>query len=198
MPALLDLDPPARQITKLLEGVADDQLSAPTPCEQTNVAGLLDHLMGLTIAFTYAARKSNAAVTGSPPPQASADNLDPDWRTRLPLRLDELVAAWRDPAAWEGMAQAGGVTMPAEMMGSVVVDELVLHGWDLARGTGQEFDCDPASIDAVFGFTSAMSEPGQEASREGLFGPVVEVPSDAALFDRALGCSGRDPAWSPR
>lgn len=197
MTAMHDLEPAAHQLTELVKGVTDDELSAPTPCEQTSVAGLLDHLMGLTLAFTYAARKSHGAVTGSPPPQASGDTLDPQWRTRLPEHVNELVTAWRDPAAWEGMAQAGGVTLPAEIMGNVVVDELVLHGWDLARATSQDFSCDPASTEVVFGFTSSMSKPGEEASRAGLFGPVVEVPQDASLFDRALGFSGRDPSWRP-
>lgn len=77
----------------------------------------------------------------------------------------------------------------------VALDELVLHGWDLARGTGQPFACDPASTHACFAFTSQSAEPGQEAGREGVFGPVVDVPADAPMFDRALGFSGRDPAW---
>jgi uncharacterized protein (TIGR03086 family) len=87
--------------------------------------------------------------------------------------------------------------MPAAVMGKVAVDELVLHGWDLARGTGQPFACDPASTQAVFEFTSMMSQPSEAAGREGLFGPVVDVPADASLLDRALGFSGRDPAWRP-
>lgn len=82
-------------------------------------------------------------------------------------------------------------------MGSVVVDELVLHGWDLARGTGQPLEVDPQSTQAVFEFTAAMSAPGEETGREGLFGPVIEVPDDAPLFERALGFSGRDPGWAP-
>jgi hypothetical protein len=55
------------------------------------------------------------------------DNLDPEWCTQLPRRIVELAEAWRDPAAWEGTAEAGGVTMPAEVMGVVALDELVLH-----------------------------------------------------------------------
>ena len=201
MPRMLDLEPAARQVMILVDGVSDDQLTAATPCEAYTVGDLLDHFMSLTMEFTRAATKATmtasrpeGAPTGAPKP--SAANLHRDWRTRLPQQLDELAVVWKDPAAWEGTTRAGGVTMPAETMGLVAIDELVLHGWDLARGTGQTFEVDPASAQAVFEFTSMSAAPGEEAAREGLFGPVVEVPDDAPLFDRALGLSGRDPAWS--
>jgi uncharacterized protein (TIGR03086 family) len=162
------------------------------------VAGLLDHFMSLSMAFARAARKTSAAERGSGesgPGRATAEHLDPGWRTFLPQRLEALTAAWRDPAAWEGMTEAGGLTMPAEVAGVVALDELVMHGWDLARATHQPFACDPTSAAAVLAFTSAAAE--AEASREGLFGPVVKVPDDAPTFDRALGFAGRDPEWSP-
>jgi uncharacterized protein (TIGR03086 family) len=81
------------------------------------------------------------------------------------------------------------VTLPGEIAAMVALDELVLHGWDLALGTGQQFECDPASTEVCFEFTSMASVPGEEASREGLFGPVVDVPPDAPLLHRALGLS---------
>jgi uncharacterized protein (TIGR03086 family) len=96
------------------------------------------------------------------------------------------------------MTKAGGVRMPAEQMGVVALDELVMHGWDLARATGQSFTCDAAGADAVLVFTRAAAQPGQEAGREGLFGPAVDVPEDAPALDRALGFAGRDPAWTPQ
>jgi uncharacterized protein (TIGR03086 family) len=192
---MIDLQPAAREVIRLLDGVTEAQLADPTPCTDS-VADLLDHFMGLSLAFTVAARKT-PPPGGSAPPNPSADNLDPDWRTVLPRQLEELAAAWRDPAAWTGMAEAGGVTMPAEQMGMVALDELVLHGWDLARGTGQPFHCDPDSTAAVLEFTSESAKPEHAAAREGLFGPVVPVPEDAPPFDRALGFAGRDPAWKP-
>ncbi|MGQ0775367.1 MAG: hypothetical protein ACT4NY_13245 [Pseudonocardiales bacterium] len=92
----------------------------------------------------------------------------------------------------------GGRTRAAgEVAGLVVLDELVIHGWDLARASGQVYDCDPTSLDAVHSFVAQFSGPGHEAQREGLFGPVVEVPDDAPLLDRVIAFSGRDPAWSP-
>lgn len=72
----------------------------------------------------------------------------------------------------------------------------MLHGWDIAQASGQAFDCDPRSLEAVHGFVAPFAEAGQEAAREGLFGPVVEVPADAPLLDRVIALSGRDPAWS--
>lgn len=205
MTSMIDLEPPAQQIKTLLTGIADNQLTAKTPCEHYDVGDLLDHLMGLTVAFKHAATKTPLpeSEAGEPigvsrPGEASIDNLSGEWRGRLPLRLDELVAAWRDPAAWQGEATAGGVTLPADVMGGVANDELVLHGWDLARGTGQPFACDPENTQACLEFTSLMAAPGEEAGRAGLFGPVVDVPSDAPLLDRALGFSGRDPLWQSR
>ena len=108
--------------------------------------------------------------------------------TELPRRLDELAAAWREPAAWEGMTEAGGVTMPAAAMGTVALDELVLHGWDLARATGQEFRCDPASTAAVLDFTTEYGQAG-ERGRPG--GPVR--PGGAGAGGRAAAAPGARP-----
>lgn len=195
-----DFEPAAERVKAIVAGITDGQLSAPTPCDEYTVAAVLDHVMGLTLAFTNAATKEStgAGSDGSAGrPEPAAANLDPDWRRKLAPRLDALVVAWRDPAAWTGMAEAGGFTMPADVMGAVAVNELVLHGWDLARATGQAYDCDEASAEASLTFTSMMSTPGEEAGRAGLFGPVVEVPADASTLDRTLGYSGRDPFWAP-
>jgi len=143
---VLDLEPAAREVARLLDGVTDDQLADPTPCVDTRVAALLDHLMGLSLAFTWAARKTTATEGGggnSGPGQATVEHLDPGWRTLLPSRLSELAEAWRDPKAWEGVTEAGGVTMPAEMTGAVALDELVLHGWDLARARASRLRATP-------------------------------------------------------
>jgi uncharacterized protein (TIGR03086 family) len=82
-------------------------------------------------------------------------------------------------------------------MGIVALDELVMHGWDLAKGTGQSFSCDPASARAVLAFAADTAKPENAKMRDGLFGPVVDVPTDAPDLDRALGFAGRDPAWTP-
>jgi uncharacterized protein (TIGR03086 family) len=184
---------PAAQLARLVDGVDDDQLGAATPCAGWPVAVLLDHLLALTAAFTAAAHK-DSSLASRPEPNGS---LPVDWMSQLHERLDALVTAWRAPQAWEGETEAGGVTMPADVMGVVALDELVLHGWDLARATGQQFQADPAGVQASLGFAASMSEPEQQAGREGLYGPVVAIPSDASELDQLLGFAGRDPHWTP-
>ena len=187
----LDLGPQTAEVARVVAGVRDDQLTDPTPCTGTSVAAMLDHLVGLTVAFRMAAEKT---VPGGGP-SADAANLAPDWRTRIPAQLEALAAAWRDPRAWEGTAEAGGVQMPAPAMAAVALDEVLVHGWDLAVATGQSYRSDPASVQACLEFVGDRSDPANEP--EGLFGPVVPVPDDAPAFDRLLGRTGRDPGWTP-
>jgi uncharacterized protein (TIGR03086 family) len=193
---VVDLEPAAERMAVLVSDVPDEMLDAPTPCPEYTVGDLLDHVGSLTLAFTAAATKSTAAV-GSQPASGDASRLGEDWRTRIPRDLAALAQAWRDPAAWSGMTRAGPFDLPGEVAGVVALDELVIHGWDVARATGQAFDCDPRSLEAAHGFVVQMAGPGQEATREGRFAPAIPVPDDAPLLDRVIALSGRHPNWSP-
>jgi uncharacterized protein (TIGR03086 family) len=186
----LDLGPQAAELARVVAGIRDDQLGDPTPCAGTPVAGLLAHVVGLTTAFRMAAEKT--PVSGGP--SASPEDLPPDWRTGLPTQLDALVKAWRRPSAWEGTAEAGGVTMPAPVAAAVALDEVLVHGWDLAVATGQDYAADPASVAVC---TEFAAQAAAEGPTPGLFGPPVPVPDDAPPLDRLLGLTGRDPAWRP-
>jgi uncharacterized protein (TIGR03086 family) len=191
----IDLGPAAERLGTLVAGVRDDALGNPTPCPDYRLGDLLDHVGGLAVAFTHAASKSFDDGAPAQGPSGDATRLEEGWRERIQTDLRRLAEAWRDPGAWEGMTRAGGVDLPGEVGGLVALDELVVHGWDVARGSGQEFSVDDASLEAVHGFVSQFSGPGQEESRQGLFGPEVPVPAGAPLLDRVIGMTGRDPGW---
>jgi uncharacterized protein (TIGR03086 family) len=186
----LDLTPTALEVSRLVAGVRDDQLAAPTPCAGTPVAGLLDHLVGLTVAFRLGAEKQ--PVTGAP--RASADELPADWRTRLPEQLDALATAWRDPAAWQGTTEVAGARLPGAAMGVVAANEVLVHGWDLAAATGQPYAPDPAATERCLAFVVDLAA-GAPEMRSGMFGPEVPVGGHASVLDRLLGQTGRNPGW---
>lgn len=186
-----DLRPAAELVTAVVRGVGDDQLGGPTPCPDYTVGDLLDHLRGLAIAFTRAARKETSA--GDSPPRVDAAHLPDGWRDEIPERVAELAAAWQDPGAWTGQTAAGGLEMDGATAGLVALDELVLHGWDLAVASGQDFAPDRASVSGARSFVAQFSGPGTEGMRQGLFGPEREVPDGATAFEELLAMAGRDP-----
>jgi uncharacterized protein (TIGR03086 family) len=192
MTTSLDLGPQAAEVKRVVAGVRDDQLTDPTPCTGTPVAALLDHFDGLTAAFRMAAEKSPLAGG----PSADAEHLVPDWRTKIPAQLDALVAAWAEPGAWDGLTEIAGMRMPARAAGVVALNEVLVHGWDLAAATGQPYTADPAAAEACFEFGKGFAIGAPEA-RDAMYGPVVPVSDDAPVLDRLLGQTGRDPAWAP-
>ncbi|MBA4859897.1 TIGR03086 family protein [Streptomyces sp. PSKA54] len=189
----VDFGPQTRLVAWLAEQVTEEQLGAATPCPDYAVRNLLGHVVGLTVAFRDAARKDFGPTTDTDPGSSMPD-VEPDWRGVLPKLLDELAEAWRDPQAWEGMTRAGSVDLPGAVAGAVAIDELVVHGWDLARATGQEYAPDTSSLEAA---RSLLAQAAEDPTGGGLFGPVVPVPPDAPLLDRVIGLSGRDPGWRP-
>jgi uncharacterized protein (TIGR03086 family) len=179
-------------VVKVVQGIGDDQLGLPTPCVDTSVGDLLDHLDGLSLAFAAAARKER--LEG----QATADSsrLGPDWRTRIPERLEDLRFAWSQPDAWTGMTRAGGIDMPGEVAGAVAIDEIIVHGWDLAVATGQDFAVPDDLVVAAIGFVEPIAA-GAPQGTPGLFGPPLKPPEHGGPLAKLLALTGRDPDWAP-
>jgi uncharacterized protein (TIGR03086 family) len=189
----IDFAPATRAVATVLDGIRDDQLGDPTPCPDYCVADVLDHLHGLSSAFTLAARKE--APPGGSQPEVAGERLTPTWRAEIPAALDRLAAAWTDPAAYDGLTMAGPIEMPGSVAVLVALDEVVVHGWDLARATGQAYAPQDSVVLACLGFASSF-EPPPEAGA-GPFGPRVPVPGDAPALDRLAAATGRDPRWTP-
>lgn len=179
---MFDLGPGTAELARLVTGVRDDQLGLPTPCTEWTVGDLLAHIHQFTSVFT-----TNAAKSPPDPPRA----LVADWRSAIPRALDELAVAWRDESAWKGTVSAGGIEMSAADNAIVAAEELSLHGWDLARATGQDLTIGDAGLDRVDAFFDIF---GAAA-----WGAPVEAPADASRQDRTIARAGRDPRWmAPR
>jgi uncharacterized protein (TIGR03086 family) len=192
----VDLGPAAGQLADLVARVKDDELGKPTPCPAYTLGDLIEHVGGLALAFTASANKErNRLVEGASPGDAS--RLGEDWRARIPRDLGALAGAWRQPGAWEGMTRIAGMDAPAAMVGLTAADELVVHGWDVARATGQPYAGDPEALGAAQSFLVQFASPDAPAGPEVPFGPSRELPGDAPQLDRVVALAGRDPGWSP-
>jgi uncharacterized protein (TIGR03086 family) len=186
---MIDIKPATDRMTSLLAIVSEDQFDRPTPCPAASVGDLVDHVRTLTTGFIAVARKN---VDGTEVPvKPDATNLETGWRDRITQDLAMLAEAWGDPAAWEGMTSAAGVALPGHVAGLVALNELVVHGWDIAVAIGQSYAPSVEDTEAALSFVATFDAP-----RDGnLFGPVVHVPDNAPALDRLLGLAGRDPKW---
>ena len=191
---MIDLRPATETLAELVAAVGDDQLTAPTPCADTTVGGLLDHIDGFATGFIAAAAKQTGPAGSGP--SADPSRLDADWRRQIPRRLAALADAWADPAAWDGTTTVAGLELPGEVAGVVALDELIVHSWDIAVSSGQRFTCPDDLVAAATGFVAPIAA-ANPSGAPGLFGPPVAVAADASPLDQLLGLTGRDPHWRP-
>jgi uncharacterized protein (TIGR03086 family) len=191
-----DLEPAAREVTRLVNGVRDDQLGDPTPCTSYTLGDLLHHVRGLAEAFTVAGRKEQPAGGSKPPPRGDASLLPNNWRGETADWLSRLAETWSDPAAWEGTAWIAGFEAPASAVGITAANELVVHGWDVARASGQQLVLDGTALAPCREFVEMMSGPGSQEARGDAFGPALPVPVGASALDELVAGNGRDPAWA--
>lgn len=191
---MIDLTPSTDRTRSVVAHLAEDQLDLPTPAGMT-VGQVVQHVIGLSLAFRDAAAKLDNANTNTPPSPAT-EPLPEDWHRLADDGLQALAGAWQDPDAWTGMTKAGGVDLPGDICGLVALDEVLLHGWDLARATGQEYAPSAAECDAIRPIVTPDPSDPDGSGRTGLFGAVVAVPDDAEAFDQILGLAGRDPNWT--
>jgi len=176
--------PAAAEFLRIAHGVPD--LTAPTPCAGFDVRGLLNHLLYWGPWLIAAGRRED------PPSATDAVLVTDGWRAALEKQTETLVDVFETPSAWTGTTALGTTQLPSAVVGAMVLGEFVLHGWDLARAQGEELHCASEASTVVFESAVAM---GEQARSMGVYGPAVAVSGDASPLERALGASGRDPAW---
>ncbi len=125
-----------------IRGADPARYGDPTPCTDWTVGKAVNHLAFGLVMAEYGARKA------AWPSDWTEDERCPylrgvpeaEWADRAAEAGAAAARAWQDPAAWEGDAPFGSGSMPAAAIGSMMTAEFVLHGWDVARATGQPFD----------------------------------------------------------
>ncbi|MFC4914028.1 TIGR03086 family metal-binding protein [Actinomadura gamaensis] len=184
--------PATEAVAALVRAVPQDRLDAATPCSGWDVRTLVNHV----ILWNGRAEAAAAKQRPSGPAEDHDFTAEPGWADRFAEQAAATARAWQDPAAWTGSTSLTGAEpgMPAPTIGSMMVVECVLHGWDLATAVGLDAGFAPGLVEFCYDGLVRIADMGRQY---GAFGPEVAVPEDAPLLDRLLGLSGRDPSWKP-
>lgn len=136
---------------------------------------------------------------------------DGDWSALWSTEAGRAEEAWADDSKLgRPTALPWGSFAGAEVVG-VYVSELVVHGWDLARATGQDPRFGDATVDAGFAaFRGQMPAEGRQELLDALASMVPEgvpvdlpfdlaepAPTAASRLDHLVAWSGRAIAWQP-
>ena len=80
--------------------------------------------------------------------------------------------------------------MPGADFAKILAMDNLIHGWDLAKATGQSTDLPSDLVDIIY----ADFEPQMDGLRQGdSFGPEVPQPQGAGAQDKLIGMMGRQP-----
>ncbi|MFE9876163.1 TIGR03086 family metal-binding protein [Streptomyces sp. NPDC005784] len=180
----------AAEAARVARGVTAERLSEPSHCTDWDVRALVNHW----VLYTSHGLEHRALRKQLPEELTARDfTAEPGWAGAYAEQLDRAVAAWDDPAVWDGEVDLGTAKMPAADIASMIVKELALHGWDVAAATGQRFDVSDGAARFVLDVVDTHAELYR---RYDGFAEPVDVPDDAPAFERALAHSGRDPRRS--
>ena len=179
------------ELAPVVGSVTDSQLHDPTPCTDYDVAQLREHVLGWLAIFA-----AGFADPAGQAPRASTDGyqVPADPATEVRAAASAITQAIRAGAAGRPL-RLGDSGMPGDMALSMVLWEYQVHGWDLARATGQPWSPPAAAAEQSLAFAPGMLTADYQGDGKA-FGPRVPVPDAAPPLDRLLGLSGRDPGWT--
>lgn len=164
-----------------------DQFGDSTPCGDWDVRTLLNHIVAGCV--TFAAGGSGKKVSMSDGTDRLGDNHVAAYRQAS----GDAAAAFNAPGAIDKNFTLPWGDTPGQVALGLAVADAAVHGWDLAKATGQPADIDDDIAEAVYGMTSSMMAPLGEYPRGESFGEPVDVPDDAPIADKALAYLGRQP-----
>ncbi len=169
-------------LNEVADGIAVDQLTAPTPCTEFSVDGVLDHMTQLGSAFApmFLGTKPDAVHAG----QENESSIEAFHRA-----MNSLLAAVQSPGALDRTIETPGGAMPGAVFAKLVAFDGVIHGWDLATSTDQEWDPPDALVAELDSF--ARGAIGTDMRAKAGFGPERQPNAGARPIERLVAFSGR-------
>jgi uncharacterized protein (TIGR03086 family) len=181
----------AAETARVVGNVNAGELDRKTPCADWDLRTLLNH----TILWTAYSAEQRAYGQSVAEDLMSKDfTAEPGFAADYQAQATRAVQAWSDPAAWQRELGVMGSETPAADIAAMLIAEMVLHGWDIAKATGQDYQCGKELASELLETVEAQGEMFRQYQG---FAAIVPVPDGADAFDRALSLSGRDPAWKP-
>ncbi len=174
---------------RIMEGVGADQFDKPTPCVSWDVRRLINHIVGGSHWFAIS---TNAGGSPEVDETELTDYAAADMLGSYDHGIAAALAAFSaDGALTKTVKLPFGELPGAAFMGLATMDHFI-HGWDLAKATGQPLNLDEAMAEQLLA-QARMTVPDQFRGPDphAPFGPIVEIADSAPASDRLAAFLGR-------
>jgi uncharacterized protein (TIGR03086 family) len=172
-----------------IEHITRGDLDKPTPCADWDVRALLNHVVGTLYLGAALLADTAPTVAMGPGELPATDMLDGDPLKAYRVGVEALLAAADGGALDRAHATPLG-DMPGAVLGGFTTLDIAVHGWDLARATGQEPAVGDTLAETVLAFARQTLTADTRAPR---IAPEIPVGADASATDRLVGFLGRQP-----
>ena len=150
------------------------QLNAQTPCDDWVVEQLMSHMLETQRYFVASAEGYEA----SPPSATPTTMISKDPVAAFEQARIETLRIFGKPGVIDNTGPSLGIAFSDQL----------LHGWDLARATGQD-EAMPAGLpEAAYEVIHGRFTDDQ---RKGIFKPAVTVAENASAQEKLLAYTGR-------
>jgi uncharacterized protein (TIGR03086 family) len=172
---------------RYIDAVRPAQWPAPTPCTEWDVKQVANHIIGENLWAGELFKGRTIAQVGT---TFDGDLAGDDPAAAYRKSVDAARSAVEAPGAMETTCHLSFGDFPgAEYAGQLFMD-LLIHGWDIAKATGQDTRLDADMVAACLPIAHEMTSKFRSA---GVFGEDLSVPPDADLQVRLLALVGRRP-----
>jgi uncharacterized protein (TIGR03086 family) len=168
-------------------------LDRPTPCAGWTLADLLAHMTVQNHGFATAAEGGGAdlAIWEVKP-------LGPDPVADYTAATEHVLAAFSADGVLDRqliLAEFNPETkFPVAMAVGFHFIDCVVHGWDVARSLGIDYELDADLLAAALPIAEAVPNGTERLDAGASFRPAVAAPTDDPL-GRILALLGRSPTW---
>lgn len=182
----------SRELTDAVVSSADDDAwRAPTPCESWSVADVTNHLLVEALWVPDLLAGKTVEEVGD---AHDGDQLGDAPKARFTQTTAAAAEAWKELDSLDRIVHLSFGDVPASVYGVQMGTDMLVHGWDIARGLGRDHEL-PDDL-ARFAYEQNQPMITPEVRESGIIGPEVQVADDAPWGHRLLGLLGRDPDWS--
>ena len=176
---------------RFVKGVRPDQWHDPTPCTEWDLRVLVNHM---TYENLWAAELFPGKTMAEVGNRFDGDVLGTDPIGAFSQSVEAASAAVSATGAMEAVCHLSFGDVPGSEYAKQLFVEMLVHGWDVAKASGQDAALDAALVDV--GLPIAEEAMGLAAGSDAIGAPVP-VPDDAPAQTRLLAFVGRRADWQP-